>query len=329
MIGGWIADNASWRLAFFVSLPLAALALVVVWFGFGSWGRREKRQIDYVGAVLLTLGAGTGLVAAASGRRRLRLELTRDRLAARRLGAPRWPRSCLGAARRGAARAARPLPAPRRSRSPRWRCSRSARRPSERSRSSRCSCRGCSARAPRAPAPCSRRSCSRGSAASMVAGQIVSRTGRSRPVLLAGPPIMAVGFALLATMGTDGVDGRRAIRNVVDRRRRHRPHDAEPRRRRPERRAPRDDGSRDRVGAVLPLDRRRRSASPLMGAIVRVAARVASSGAASPSELAAALHPAFCVRARDRRHRVRRGARPARHEAPQDVRGSRSRRGPR
>ncbi len=32
--GGWIADNASWRWAFFVSLPFGLLALVVVWFGF-------------------------------------------------------------------------------------------------------------------------------------------------------------------------------------------------------------------------------------------------------------------------------------------------------
>jgi MFS family permease len=50
--------------------------------------------------------------------------------------------------------------------------------------------------------------------ASVVAGQIVSRTGRSRPVLLAGPPIMAVGFALLATMGADA-STTDAIRNVV------------------------------------------------------------------------------------------------------------------
>jgi MFS family permease len=50
--------------------------------------------------------------------------------------------------------------------------------------------------------------------AGIVAGQIVSRSGRAKPVLLCGPPIMGVGFGLLATMGTDAttVD---AIRNVV------------------------------------------------------------------------------------------------------------------
>ena len=48
--GGWIADNASWRWAFFVSLPFGVLALVVVWLGFrvevaapGTFGRLARR----------------------------------------------------------------------------------------------------------------------------------------------------------------------------------------------------------------------------------------------------------------------------------------------
>jgi MFS family permease len=36
---------------------------------------------------------------------------------------------------------------------------------------------------------------------SIVAGQIVSRTGRYRPVLLAGPPVLATGFFLLTGIG--------------------------------------------------------------------------------------------------------------------------------
>jgi EmrB/QacA subfamily drug resistance transporter len=65
--GGWLTDNASWRWCFFVNLPLAVLALSVVWFGFARSPRREDHSIDYVGAVLLTSGAAAGLLAAVWG----------------------------------------------------------------------------------------------------------------------------------------------------------------------------------------------------------------------------------------------------------------------
>ena len=52
-VGGWLTDNASWRWCFFVNLPLAAVALVVVWFGFVRRPAPEKHTIDYVGALLL------------------------------------------------------------------------------------------------------------------------------------------------------------------------------------------------------------------------------------------------------------------------------------
>ena len=38
-------------------------------------------------------------------------------------------------------------------------------------------------------------------ATSMAAGQLVSRTGRYRPVLITGPPLLALGFFLLARLG--------------------------------------------------------------------------------------------------------------------------------
>jgi EmrB/QacA subfamily drug resistance transporter len=66
-VGGWLTDNASWRWCFFVNLPLAAVALVVVWFGFVRRPAPEKHTIDYVGALLLTTGAAAGLLAAVWG----------------------------------------------------------------------------------------------------------------------------------------------------------------------------------------------------------------------------------------------------------------------
>ena len=213
MLGGWIADNASWRLAFFVSLPLAALALVVVWFGFGRWGKREERRIDYLGAALLALGTGAGLVAAAAGgvdyawgspvivsllaasalllaafvawERRAPEPLLPLRLFRRRaIASAEVALFALGAATFGTVTFV-PL------------FVQGVLRES-----------ATSAGAVLTPLMLS------WIGAGIVAGQIVSRTGRSRPVLLAGPPIMAVGFALLAVMGTDASTGE-AIRNVV------------------------------------------------------------------------------------------------------------------
>ena len=66
-VGGWLTDNASWRWCFFVNLPLAAVALVVVWFGFVRRPAPEKHTIDYVGALLLTTGAAAGLLGAVWG----------------------------------------------------------------------------------------------------------------------------------------------------------------------------------------------------------------------------------------------------------------------
>jgi EmrB/QacA subfamily drug resistance transporter len=212
-LGGWIADNASWRLAFFVSLPLAALALTVVWFGFGKWGRREERRIDYFGAVLFTLGTGAGLVAAASGgvdyawgspvivsllvasalllvaffawERRAPEPLVPLRLLRRRaILTAEVALFALGAATFGTVTFV-PL------------FVQGVLRES-----------ATSAGAVLTPLMLA------WIGSGVVAGQIVSRTGRSRPVLLAGPPIMAAGFALLMFMGTAASTGE-AIRNVV------------------------------------------------------------------------------------------------------------------
>jgi EmrB/QacA subfamily drug resistance transporter len=66
-VGGWLTDNATWRWCFFVNLPIAATALAVVWFGFEPKQRHERHSIDYLGATLLVLGASAGLLAAVWG----------------------------------------------------------------------------------------------------------------------------------------------------------------------------------------------------------------------------------------------------------------------
>ena len=65
--GGWISDNASWRWAFFVSLPFGLLALAVVWRGFTMEPPHRAHRVDYVGAALLTGVVGSGLLATVWG----------------------------------------------------------------------------------------------------------------------------------------------------------------------------------------------------------------------------------------------------------------------
>jgi EmrB/QacA subfamily drug resistance transporter len=61
LVGGWLVDRWSWRLAFFVNLPVAVITL-----GIGIWlvsdaGRRTSRRIDVAGAAaaIVALGAMT------------------------------------------------------------------------------------------------------------------------------------------------------------------------------------------------------------------------------------------------------------------------------
>ena len=200
--GGWLTDNASWRWCFFVNLPLAALALLVVWFGFARRPRREVHSIDYVGALLLTSGAALGLLAAVWGgaeypwrsgvivglfavsalllglfvaqeRRAREPILPLDLFHGRTFSEATVAVFAIGAAMFGAIIYV-PLFVQR--------------------------VLGDSAS---------------GSGAvltplmlgiiltSIAAGQLVSRTGRYRPVLIAGPPLLAAGFFLLSRLGVD------------------------------------------------------------------------------------------------------------------------------
>jgi len=128
---------------------------------------------------------------------------------------------------------------------------------------------------------------------SLIAGQIVSRTGRYRPVLLAGPPLLATGFFLLTRIGIDssqltvtrdvvivglGIGLMMqtltvAVQNSVDRR---------------------------TIGVATSSTQFFRAIGAttgvsVMGAIVtsRLGGRVAA--AADPATLAAALHPIFVI----------------------------------
>lgn len=56
-LGGWLTDNASWRWNFFVNIPVGILALAAIGFLMPKiTSTIKERSIDYLGALALTLG---------------------------------------------------------------------------------------------------------------------------------------------------------------------------------------------------------------------------------------------------------------------------------
>ena len=181
--------------------------------GFGTWGVRTSRSIDWIGALLLTLAAGAALVGVSSGGvdhpwgSPLIVSLLVGSLALsvllvlweRRVPEPFVPLGLLG--RRAVASAEVALFA------------------------IGGAAFGAVAFVPLFVQGVLGESATRAGAvltpfmlswigAGIVAGQLVSRTGRPRPILLAGPPIMGVGFALLASMDADTTTAT-AIRDMI------------------------------------------------------------------------------------------------------------------
>jgi EmrB/QacA subfamily drug resistance transporter len=56
LLGGFLTDSLSWRWAFYVNVPLGAVALLVTGLGMHLHTPHIKAKIDYWGALLLTVG---------------------------------------------------------------------------------------------------------------------------------------------------------------------------------------------------------------------------------------------------------------------------------
>jgi EmrB/QacA subfamily drug resistance transporter len=68
LIGGYLTDNLSWRWVFYVNLPIGLIALVVLWLSFPNIRPVSRaREIDFLGAITLVLGVVPLLLALSWG----------------------------------------------------------------------------------------------------------------------------------------------------------------------------------------------------------------------------------------------------------------------
>jgi EmrB/QacA subfamily drug resistance transporter len=59
LAGGWLSENANWHWIFFINIPLGLIAVLGFAASFKPRGVRTSHQIDWWGAVTLTLALGT------------------------------------------------------------------------------------------------------------------------------------------------------------------------------------------------------------------------------------------------------------------------------
>jgi len=59
VLGGWLIQHASWRWAFFLNVPIAAAVLLItLWRVPESRNQSASRSVDWIGALVVTLGLG-------------------------------------------------------------------------------------------------------------------------------------------------------------------------------------------------------------------------------------------------------------------------------
>ncbi|MET9245384.1 MFS transporter [Nonomuraea sp. NPDC003709] len=55
LLGGWITDNASWRWAFWINVPLGVAALAISYFGIRLPKPDRTVRLDYLGTILMAI----------------------------------------------------------------------------------------------------------------------------------------------------------------------------------------------------------------------------------------------------------------------------------
>ena len=67
LLGGWLADVASWRWAFYINVPLGLISLVMVWFVIVESKGEDKKRLDVGGVFMSSIGLGLVVFALIEG----------------------------------------------------------------------------------------------------------------------------------------------------------------------------------------------------------------------------------------------------------------------
>src|SRR5437660_6513590 len=60
VIGGWLIEHISWRMVFFINLPLAIVVLFISFYRLPeSRDEKDKQRLDWLGALIATIGLGS------------------------------------------------------------------------------------------------------------------------------------------------------------------------------------------------------------------------------------------------------------------------------
>ena len=67
LLGGWLADVASWRWAFYINVPLGLISLIMVWFVIVESKGEDRKRLDVGGVIMSSIGLGLVVFALIEG----------------------------------------------------------------------------------------------------------------------------------------------------------------------------------------------------------------------------------------------------------------------
>ena len=66
-LGGLMVESFTWRFIFWMNIPLGILSIIGIWFFLHEKIEKKKQDIDYKGAILLTIGISTFMIILVEG----------------------------------------------------------------------------------------------------------------------------------------------------------------------------------------------------------------------------------------------------------------------